>query len=189
MIPLPLRLISVAEFQAKPEPTGEFGWELHAGEIVPVTRPKNRHLWLQVRLMALLGEQAPSGSFVSMEMPFCAYPEYDMRVADVGYISRERWAQTDPDGNLQGAPDITIEILSPSNTAREMREKCDKISMSNPAFRNYSVQALACSLVGGYRSSTKRPPLHVCLQVMRWVQQQKIDKSAKLEFVRCLIQY
>ncbi|MDZ4800271.1 MAG: Uma2 family endonuclease [Bryobacteraceae bacterium] len=74
--------------------------------------------------MALLGEQAPSGSFVSMEMPFCAYPEYDMRVADVGYISRERWAQTDPDGNLQGAPDITIEILSPSNTAREMREKC-----------------------------------------------------------------
>jgi hypothetical protein len=34
----------------------------------------------------------------------------------------ERWDAT-PDDNMQGSPELVIEVLSPSNTKREMQEK------------------------------------------------------------------
>jgi Uma2 family endonuclease len=56
-------------------------------------------------------------------MPFRALPEYDVRGPDVALVSRERWNATDEDGYLQGSPELVIEVLSPSNTKAEMREK------------------------------------------------------------------
>jgi hypothetical protein len=65
-----------------------------------------------------------------------------------------------------------IKVLPVVCQSREMREKCESISMTNPAFRAYCSQALACSLMGGYRNNIKRPPLRVCLEVLRWMQSQ-----------------
>lgn len=45
-----------------------------------------------------------------------------VRGPDVSYVSRER-AQADIRGLVAGAPDIAIEILSPSNRPREMAKK------------------------------------------------------------------
>lgn len=56
-------------------------------------------------------------------LPFQAVSEYDVRAADVGYVSVERWQQADPDGYLKGAPDLVIEVLSSSNSAQEMLER------------------------------------------------------------------
>jgi len=44
-------------------------------------------------------------------------------VADVAFVSRERWDAILDEGNLMGATELVIEILSPSNTAAELREK------------------------------------------------------------------
>jgi Uma2 family endonuclease len=119
----PLPLITVEEFRELPETVGDYDYELHLGKLVPVTRPKLKHYVLQSRLRDLLRPVAPPGSFVDTELAFRAVPEYDLRVADVAYVSAERWAKANLEDNIRGAPDLVIEILSPSNTAREMYEK------------------------------------------------------------------
>ena len=65
----------------------------------------------------------PLGSYVEYEVALQAVPEYDLRVADVAFLTAERFVRVDREGYIQGAPDLFIEVLSPSNTAREMYEK------------------------------------------------------------------
>ncbi len=119
----PVHSITVEEFRQLPESAGDYDYELHYGELVPVTRPKLKHYILQSRLRDLLHSEALPGSFVEIEFAFRSMPEYDLRVADVGFVSAERWAKADWENNFEGAPDLVIEMLSPSNTAREMYEK------------------------------------------------------------------
>ncbi len=45
-----------------------------------------------------------------------------MRVADVAVVSRARWDEIAPDDNLREAPELVIEVSSPSNTERSLRE-------------------------------------------------------------------
>ncbi len=46
-----------------------------------------------------------------------------MRAADVGFVRRERYHQASADDNLHGAPDLVIEVLSPSNRKTEIEDK------------------------------------------------------------------
>lgn len=115
--------MTVEEFRKLPEDSGPVYHELRHGEVIAVTRPKLKHHLIQSRLRDLLKSLAPAGSFVEYEAAFRPAPEHELRVADVAYLSPERWAQTDPEDNLAGAPDIVIEVLSPSNTASEIYDK------------------------------------------------------------------
>lgn len=63
-------------------------------------------------------------------MVFCAQTGYRMknrnvRCPDVGFMSRERFSdlQRLPEGFLDGAPDLAVEILSPGNSLMEIDEK------------------------------------------------------------------
>ena len=97
--------------------------ELHWGQVVTLTRPKMRHTKLQYRLVELLRSRVGQKGIVASEIPFRALPQYELRGADVAFVSQERWAATDDDDNLQGSPELVIEVLSRSNTQAEMREK------------------------------------------------------------------
>lgn len=66
------------------------------------------------------------------EFAFRALPEYEYRAADVAFASRERWDRVRRDGYFEGAPDLAIEILSPSNTAAEMLDK-EQLCLENGA--------------------------------------------------------
>jgi Uma2 family endonuclease len=116
------RPMTVEEFNDLAE-TGPFHYELHHGDLVKVTRPKLKHHVLQERLLELLRAACAGTGHVSMELAFRALPEHELRVADVAFVSQERWDQIDLEDYIHGAPELVIEVVSPSNTLVEMAEK------------------------------------------------------------------
>jgi Uma2 family endonuclease len=114
--------MTVEEFQRLPE-NDAFEYELHRGELVQISRPKLRHTRIQRRLRVLLERVFGDAAIVETELPFRALPENDLRAADVAVVMKARWDAGDDDDTLQGAPDIVIEVISPSNTVSEMVER------------------------------------------------------------------
>ena len=115
-------LMTVEQYRELPRPNNVVQ-ELHWGQLVTLTRPKMKHTKLQYRLVELLRSRAGHKGIVASEVPFRALPQYELRGADVAFVTQERWAATDDDDNLQGSPELVIEVLSRSNTQAEMREK------------------------------------------------------------------
>lgn len=123
------RPMTVEEFDAIPE-TEPFRYELHNGEPVQVPAPIHEHYCIQRRMRRLLEAAAGESGIIDIELAFRALPEYEFRIADVAYVSQERWDQIKPKDNLRGAPDLVIEVLSPSNTAAEMSKR-EKLCLEN----------------------------------------------------------
>jgi Uma2 family endonuclease len=134
-----VNLVKVDDFRQLPEENGVYH-ELRNGQVFSVTRPKYRHYTIQRRLRRLLEGIAPADGLVDTEFAFRALREPEVRVADVAYVSAERERLISPDDNLHGAPDITIEVLSPSNTAAEIYEK-EKLCLENGAQEFWVVDA------------------------------------------------
>ena len=132
MAAISIQLMTVEEFRRLPEDSGPVYHELRHGEVVAVPRPKYKHYAIQLRIRDLLADFAHSIGVVGMEFAFRPLPEYELRVADVAYLCADRMRSIDPEDNLRGAPDIVIEVLSPSNTASEMFEK-EKLCLENGA--------------------------------------------------------
>src|SRR5580658_7014286 len=110
------RLMTVEEFSKLPKDDGLFYHELRHGEIVAVVRAKYKHYKLQRRLRNLLEDFAPVDSLVDTELAYRPLPEHELWVADVAFVSGEREKCINPENYLHGAPDMVIEVLSPSNT-------------------------------------------------------------------------
>lgn len=115
-------LMTVKQYRELPQ-RADVTTELRWGQVVTLTRPKMRHAKLQSRLVRLLRPKAEHLGVVESAVAFRALPEYDLRGADVAFVSRERWDAADDDDNLRGSPELVIEVLSPSNTKPEMQEK------------------------------------------------------------------
>ncbi len=114
-------LITVEQYRRIPE-CEDVIQELHWGQVITLTRPKARHVKLQSRLVRLLRPQAEHLGYVESELPFRALPEYDLRAADVAFVSKERWDEVEDDDDLRGAPELVIEVLSRSNTSAKIQE-------------------------------------------------------------------
>ena len=122
-------VLTVEEFLRLPDPQ-EGHYELHHGEVVAIPPPKSGHHKIQDRLQMLLKKIFGENYAVRMEMAFRPTPEHEVWVADVGAVSVERDDATAPDDYLMGAPELVIEVLSPSNTVDEIYDKMF-VSMSN----------------------------------------------------------
>jgi Uma2 family endonuclease len=116
-------LMTVEQFRELPLDRGPWLHELRYGEIVTSTRPNSGEYKLQTRLAHLLETRAGQLGVVGIEMPFRAVPQFDLRAADVAFVSRERWDAIDPEDNLRGAPELVIEVKSESNTWAELSER------------------------------------------------------------------
>lgn len=122
-------LMTVEEFRRLPEDPS-VRRELHDGEVFEMTRPSRKHWWIQSRLVKMLEPELGTRGVVGMEVSFRPSPDHNLLAADVAYVSRERWDATPLDDDLHGAPDLVIEIASPSNTAVEF-ERREQLCLQN----------------------------------------------------------
>jgi Uma2 family endonuclease len=114
------------EFLNLPDPSSGH-LELHHGQVILVPPRKHRHAEIQQALLELLLPFTRGKGFLTNEFPFRA-PGHEAWQADVGFVREDRRAGiTD---YLMGAPDLVIEVLSPSNTVDEINDKMD-ICMAN----------------------------------------------------------
>jgi len=112
-------LISVAEFDRLEEE--EFRYELDEGELITMTRPRMRHACIEGNLYFALRsylERNPIGVVLGADLLYVLGPA-TKRAPDVSVVLRT----TDPDQEIEGAPEIAAEILSPSNSRRAMQRK------------------------------------------------------------------
>src|SRR5579863_285699 len=115
------RLVTFAELEQMPDaPDGRY--ELRHGELVKVPHPEFPHYKIQHRLQRLLTTIAGEEGMAGIQFGFRALPEYEYRVADVAFVAGDRWAQATGQ-YFEGAPEMVIEVLSPSNTASEILDK------------------------------------------------------------------
>ena len=114
-------LMTVEQYRQIPE-REDVIQELHWGQVITVTRPKARHVKLQSHLVRLLRPKAEHLGYIDSELPFRALPEYDLRAADVAFVSRQGWDEVEDDDDLRGAPELVREILSRSNTPAKIQE-------------------------------------------------------------------
>ena len=119
----PTRLMSFAEFEQLPDTPQGFRYELRHGEPVQMPPPNHSHYCTQLRLQQMLIDAARSAGVVGIEMAFRPRPEFEYWQADVAFMSRDRWDRIPRAGHLEGAPDLVVEVLSPSNTAAEMLDR------------------------------------------------------------------
>ena len=87
-----------------------------------MTAPKLKHRLIQRNLRRLIEEASPE-AYVDTEVGFRPLPDHEYWEADVAYLTAERFREADPEKNIEGSPDIVIEVLSPSNTAEEMPDR------------------------------------------------------------------
>jgi Uma2 family endonuclease len=117
-------LISIAEFD-RLEPPDELRYELDEGALIEMTRPRYAHNRIVMRLTRLLLDylaKNPVGELLNSDSLFVLGPA-TKRAPDLSFMRTERAAQIDPTQDIPGAPDLAIEVLSPSDTATAMRRK------------------------------------------------------------------
>ncbi|HEY0513444.1 MAG TPA: Uma2 family endonuclease [Thermoanaerobaculia bacterium] len=101
--------------------------ELVNGRIVPLSPTGGIHGRAEARLTTRLStfvESSQRGEVLTGEVGIYIRRDPDtVRAADVVFISKERWARYRPEGYLNVAPEIVVEVLSPGDRRGELAEK------------------------------------------------------------------
>ena len=103
-------------------------YELINGEVVDVPMPGEIHSELQVVLASALYQYVRAHGLGKVYTEIhCELAVGTVRVPDVAYVNAAKVAQiVDRAKPLPFAPDLAIEIISPSNTDDEIQEKLDQ---------------------------------------------------------------
>jgi Uma2 family endonuclease len=121
-------LLSVDDYLTLPRKEG-LAYEYDEGRVVEVPAQNLENAEIQMILGGLLRAWAAAtgGEFiVAGPTGFWLTPEVE-RIPDVSVIRRQRAASLEPfHGSLRGAPDVAIEIISPSDTAADLERKIDQ---------------------------------------------------------------
>jgi Uma2 family endonuclease len=98
-------------------------YELLEGELVVSPAPTRKHQKVAWRVVTFLDRAEAAGFGAGYAAPFEVYfDEYDAAQPDVLFVRTERLDIIKED-RIEGAPDLVIEILSPSTRRRDLRVK------------------------------------------------------------------
>ena len=118
--------LTIAEFERIPDPPDGSRLELVRGEIVVMPPPQGAHGFCCAQITILLGsyvKQAKLGWVVSNDTGVILERDPDtLRGPDVAFWSITR-QPTRPKGYLDIPPDIAVEVPSPSDRRKDVRDK------------------------------------------------------------------
>jgi Uma2 family endonuclease len=96
------------------------------GVLIEVAGSKYRQTrlaaWIAHLLLSYV-EQHELGGAVTGADGAAQLNQYNTRIPDVAYITAERAQKQDEDAYIQGAPDLAVEVVSPSNSPLEMQQR------------------------------------------------------------------
>jgi Uma2 family endonuclease len=119
--------ITAEEFLEMPDPTDGTVLELVRGEIVAMPGPGLEHGEIQVNVASLIKQflkAHPIGRVVVESGVITERGPDTVRGPDVSFYSQERLPlDRRVTGYYDQAPDLCVEVVSPSNTVRELRTK------------------------------------------------------------------
>lgn len=118
-------LLTLADYAALDEPEDFYVTELVRGIVVREPRPRRRHGEIQVELAFHLRAWAkPRGARVTVESGFVlAVDPPTVRGPDVAVTVEAPEEDEGPGGWVRGAPDVAVEILSPSDASTAIHRK------------------------------------------------------------------
>ena len=106
-------------------PEGEW-YEVHDGELIRLQTPPIRHQLARARLgtrVYFFVEERELGESFCVPLDV-VFTDHDIVQPDIFFVANERIGVITED-NVQGAPDLAVEILAPSTAARDMGYKRD----------------------------------------------------------------
>jgi Uma2 family endonuclease len=124
--------------------------ELIAGEIKEMTPSGSEHGWVAMKFsgpLNLFVEENDLGAVFAAETGFVLATDPDtVRAPDVAFVARER-VELVAKGYFPGAPDLAVEVISPSDTYSEVEDKvgawldagCRMVVVVNPRNRTLKV--------------------------------------------------
>jgi len=114
--------VSFADLERAPEDGRRY--ELYDGEVYVVPAPMPRHQRVQIRLVEWLDDYVQSfGGFAVCAPIDIVFSEYDVVQPDVLFFGPARAHLIDLDRPIRHAPDLCVEILSPSTEATDRGRK------------------------------------------------------------------
>jgi len=118
-------LLSLSDYASLANGDERILTELVRGTVVREPRPGDMHGRVQVALTVILGEWARThGASCTVESGYIlAEDPATVRGPDVAVVLEPRSAIGQPGGWVRGAPDLVVEVLSPSDTSSEVQRK------------------------------------------------------------------
>ncbi len=121
-----VKLMTADELLAMPD--DGFVYELINGELIKMSPPGHEHGRVTMNIAGPLYDYAKRkrlGQVYAAETGFLVEQDPDtVRAADVAFVRRERIEKAGPvQGYWMGAPDLVVEVLSPSDTVRRVEGK------------------------------------------------------------------
>lgn len=121
------RLVTAEDLEKFPRDDNRY--ELVEGRLVPMSPVGYQHARVVTRLLVLLEEHVrernTGTALTELGFKLAARPD-TVRAPDIAFIRSDRMPSTETCGFIAGPPDVAIEVLSPDDRPRQMREKVEE---------------------------------------------------------------
>ena len=118
------RLYTAQDLENMPDDGKDY--ELHNGVLIEAAGSKYRQTrlaaWIVYLLTAFVEEHELGGAVTGADGTF-VLNRYNTRFPDAAYITQQTALDQDEDSFMRGAPDLAVEVVSPSNPPQDMQQR------------------------------------------------------------------